>query len=133
MKKFTTRSLLAFGIVATLGLSTPIAASAGVVNRTSDSSQRTYGDIPHKSPGTGANKTYRQELAAYNASRLAIENAFHLAVSNARVAFSSALATATTSAQRSAARQVMLAAVIQAAATRSSALAALGSPPVKPS
>jgi hypothetical protein len=125
MKNFTARSLLVLGIVATLGLTTPILASAG--------SNAGVGSTSNKNSGSNANKTYREQVAAYNASRQAIENGFHLAVSTARVTLYTALATANSSAQRSADRQAMQAAIIQAAAARSAALTTLGSRPVKTS
>lgn len=125
MKRFTARSLLVLGIVATLGLTTPVVASAGSGSRAGSNS--------NKNAGSNSNKTYREQVAAYNASRQAIEDDFHLAVSTAQVTLYTALATAKSSAQRSAERQAMQAAIIQAAATRSSALTALGSRPVKSS
>ncbi|HVB52482.1 MAG TPA: hypothetical protein VND89_12185 [Acidimicrobiales bacterium] len=127
MKKFTARSLLVLSIVATLGLTTPVLASAG--------SRGGAGTNSNKNAGlsTKSNKTYRQQVAAYNASRRAIEEDFHLAISAARVTLYTALATAKSSAQRSAERQAMQAAIIHAAAMRSSALTSLGRRPVKSS
>lgn len=126
MKKFTARSLLVLSIVATLGLTTPVLASAG--------SRGGAGSNSHKAGlSTKSNKTYRQQIAAYNASRRAIEENFHLAISTARMTLLTALASAKNSAQRSAERQAMQAAIIHAAAARSSALTTLGSRPVKSS
>jgi len=129
MKKFTVRSLLVLGIVATLGLTTPVIASAGSGSRAGSNSNKNAGP----SSNSNSKKTYRQQIAAYNASRQAIEDGFHLAVSTAQVTLYTALATAKSSAQRSAERQAMQAAIIQAAATRSSALTTLGNRPVKSS
>ncbi|MDE3044340.1 MAG: hypothetical protein KGJ10_05880 [Acidobacteriota bacterium] len=61
--------------------------------------------------------------------RQAIATAFRDAVANARAAFNLAKATATTSADRYAARTVFDAAIAQAAEARSAALIALGPPP----
>jgi hypothetical protein len=96
-----------------LGLSTPAIAFAG--SRTGSTSQ----------------KTFHQEMQAYNASRQAIQMTFQSAVSSARATYFSALTKTTSSAQRSAARQAMETAIIQAAAARSAALTALGNPPDK--
>jgi hypothetical protein len=70
-------------------------------------------------------------MEAYLASRQAIQMAFHAAVSSARATYFSALTKTTSSAQRSAARQAMETAIIQAAAARSAALTALGNPPIR--
>jgi hypothetical protein len=113
MKRFTSRSLIALGVVLALGLSTPAVAFAG--SRSGSTSQ----------------KSFHQEKAAYNASRRAIQLTFRSAVSSARTIYFSALTQTTSSAQRSAARQAMETAITQAAAARSVALTALGNPPDK--
>jgi len=114
MRKFTSRGLIALGIVATLGLSTPALASAGPAGQ-----------------GPAPSKTTHQGDAAYLAAHRAIQKAFHAAVAAAHASYQSALAAATTSSQRNTARQVYEAAIIQAAATRSAALTVLGPEPVK--
>ena len=63
--------------------------------------------------------------------RGAIDTAFRGAVATAKSALEASLSTATTSAQRIAARQAFQAAVANAVSDRQSALAALGTPPVK--
>lgn len=112
MKKLISRGLIVLGIVTTLGLSTPVLASAGSGNQ-----------------GSSSSKTFRQADAAYLVARHAIQVDFRNAVTQARTTYKSALATATSSAQRSAARQIFEAAIIQAATTRSAALTALGPEP----
>lgn len=116
MRKLASRGLIALGIAATLGLSTPVLASAG-----------------SSTQGPSASKGTHQADAAYLATRHAIQVDFRSAVNQARTAYHSALATSTTSAQRSAARQVFEAAIIQAATTRSAALTELGPEPTKSS
>lgn len=113
MGRFTLRSLIALGVVVALGLSTPVIAFAG------------------SGTGSTSQKAFHQELDAYLASRHAIQLTFQAAVSSARTTFLSALSDTTSSAQRSAARQAMETAIIQAAAARSVALTALGNRPVK--
>ena len=113
MRRFTSRSLVALGVVLALGLSTPAIASAG------------------SGPGSTSQKTFHQERQAYNASRQAIQMTFQSAVSSARATYFSAITKTTSSAQRSGARQAMETPIIQAAAARSVALTALGNPPVR--
>jgi hypothetical protein len=100
-------------MVVALGLSTPAIAFAG--------------------SGTGSSslRAFHQELEAFLASRKAIQLTFQSAVSSARATFLSALGKTTSSAHRSAARQAMETAIIQAAAARSAALTALGTRPEK--
>ncbi len=81
----------------------------------------------------GPLKAYRQVLAAYVAARKAIAETFKNAVNAAKSAYVTALAAATTGAERSTARAAYSLAIAQAAAARSSALIALGNPPVRPS
>ena len=114
MRKFTSRGLIALGIVATVGLSTPVLASAGTQQN-----------------GSAPSRTFHQDESAYRASRRAIQNTFRSAVNQAHATYEYVLAHATSSAQRSAARQTYVAAIIQAAATRSAALIALGTAPEK--
>jgi hypothetical protein len=113
MKRITSRSLIALGVVVALGLSTPGLAFAG------------------SGPGSASQKAFNQELAAFLSSRQAIQSTFQSSVSTARATYFSALSQSASSAQRSAARQAMETAIIQAAAARSAALTALGNRPVK--
>lgn len=115
MRKLTSRGLIALGFVATVGLSTPVLASAGTQQN-----------------GSAPSRTFHQDESAYRASRRAIQITFRSAVNQAHATYEYVLAQATTSAQRSAARQTYVAAIIQAAATRSAALIALGTAPKKP-
>ncbi|MHB8380255.1 MAG: hypothetical protein ACYDB2_10135 [Acidimicrobiales bacterium] len=112
MKKFASRGLTALGIVMTLGLSTPVLASAGSSNNQGSSSRGTH-----------------QADAAYFAARHTIQVNFRTAIKQARATYENTLETSTSSAQRSAARQVYEAAIIQAATTRSAALTTLGPEP----
>ncbi|HVA53506.1 MAG TPA: hypothetical protein VNF05_08325 [Acidimicrobiales bacterium] len=114
MRKWTSRGLVAVGIVATLGLSAPVLASAGSNSQDSPSSKGSH-------PG----------IASYRTTRRAIQAAFRDAVNLARTAYQNSLATASSSAQRSAARQIFEVAIIQAAATRSASLTRLGPEPGK--
>jgi len=114
MKKVAPRVLLALGLVAALGLALPVAASAG------------------SGPTPAQQHTYYQELRQYQKSRNAIDATFQAAVQLAREAYFQATGSATTFAERSVARQVMEAAIIQAAALRSQALISLGNPPAWP-
>ena len=78
-------------------------------------------------------KTYQKQLTAYRASRSAIEATFRASIQTARSNYQKSLLSATTSAQRSAAEQSKVTAIIEAAAIRSSALVALGNAPTPPS
>lgn len=113
MRKLASRGVIALGIVITLGLTTPVLASAG----SSDNQ------------GSSTSKGFHQGNAAYLAARHTIQVDFRTAVKQALTTYESTLATSTTSAQRSAARQVYEAAIIQAATTRSAALTVLGPEP----
>ncbi len=114
MKRFSWRGLAAVGLVAAIAFAVPAIASAG------------------SGPGSSTSqRTFRHELQVYRASRDAIEQAFTNAVKQARSLYYKTLATATTSAERSAALQTMETAIIDAAATRSAALITLGNPPTK--
>ena len=112
MREWASRGIIALGIIATLGLSAPVLASAG-----------SPGQVLSASRGT------HESDALYLAARHTIQVDFRNTVKQAKVTYQSSLAIATTSAQRSAARQVYEAAIIQAAATRSAALTALGPEP----
>ena len=112
MREWASRGIIALGIVATLGLSAPVLASAGSPRQVSSTS-----------------KGIHESDALYLAARHTIQVDFRNNVKQAKMTYQSSLAIATTSAQRSAARQVYEAAIIQAAATRSAALTALGPEP----
>jgi hypothetical protein len=116
MKSFVVRVAVVLSIAATLALSAPIIASAGSSN----------------TPTSISLRTYNKELAAYRASRQAIQLTFRASVSSAKAAYREALSLAKTAAQRSTAQQEMVTAIIDAASARSAALTALGSAPVKP-
>jgi hypothetical protein len=116
MKSFLVRTALALCIAGTLALSAPMWASAG--------------SPPSKS--ASALRTYDRELAAYRASRNAIQLTFRASVASARATYAAALSVATSASERSTAQQAMVTAIIQAASARSAALTALGGPPVKP-
>lgn len=72
---------------------------------------------------------YKCELRVYRQATAQIDGAFRSAVALARAQYQRALLAATSSSQRSAALQLMEAAVIQAATVRSAALTALGPAP----
>ncbi|HEV7959331.1 MAG TPA: hypothetical protein VGP11_07690 [Acidimicrobiales bacterium] len=116
MKQFVVRGLVVLGLVTSLGLGVSAVASAG------------------NGPGTVAPtmRVYRQEMTAYKASRAAIEATFRSSVATATATYDRTLSSATTSAQRSVAQQTRVQAIIDAAATRSSALTTLGSAPLPP-
>jgi hypothetical protein len=117
MKQFVVRGLVTLGLVASLGLGVSGVASAG------------------NGPGTTPAPTmrvYRQEMAAYKASRAAIEATFRSNVDIANAIYERSLSSATTSAQRSVAEQTRVQAIIQAASTRTSALVTLGNAPTPP-
>ena len=123
MKQFAVRGLAALVLVTTLGLTSAAAASAGGIGVTVGS---------NSGHGSSAEKTYRQELASYKASRAAIEATFRASIASARATYQKTLATATTSAERSAAQQAMEYAIVEAASVRSTALVSLGNPPTDP-
>jgi hypothetical protein len=125
MKQFVVRSLVSLGMVTSLGLGMSAVASAG--GAPSGGSTTTTG------AASSALKTYQKQLTAYRASRNAIEATFRASVQTARSNYQKSLLTATTSAQRSAAQQFKVTAIIDAAAARSSALIALGDAPTPPS
>jgi hypothetical protein len=118
MKQFVARGVVALGLVTSLGLGMSAVASAG--------------GTPSRSATAAALKTYERQLTAYKASRNAIEATFRASVQTARSTYQLALSTATTSAQRSAAEQTEVTAVINAASARSLALTALGNAPTPP-
>ncbi len=122
MRKLVSRGLVSLGLVATLGFATALMASAGNIGSTPPTS----GSV------STAMKTYRQELAAFDAQRDAIEASFRANVALARSNYRKALLSATSSAERSAAQQTEVTAIIDAAATRSAALVTLGNPPAPP-
>jgi hypothetical protein len=113
MRKLVSRGIIALGIVATLGLSAPVLASAGSTGQGSTTTSK------------GTHETDAQYLAARHTIQVDFRNSVNLA----KLTYQNSLAVATTSAQRSAARQVYEAAIIQAATTRSAALTALGPEP----
>lgn len=116
MKSFVMRATTALSIVGALALSTPLLASAGA----------------SAAPQSKAMRTYDKEIVAYRESRQAIQLTFRAAVNSARATDAESLSVATSAAERSAAQQAMVTAIIQAASARSAALTALGSQPVKP-
>lgn len=113
MKRFASHGLIVLGVIIALGLSTPAIAFA------------------KSRPAATSQKAFHQEVAAYQASRDAIQFTFRFAVNSAKKDYRNTLAQTSSSAQRSAARQAMETAIIHAAASRSAALIALGKPPVK--
>ena len=115
MKRFLFRCLFALGVVAALGLAAPVVASA---SSKSSNTQVSTQKSSHQGSGQGSRSSHQ--------TRQTIENTFHQAIISAQTTLQDALATARTSSQRSADRQAMQAAIIQAAAARSSALSLLG-------
>lgn len=77
-----------------------------------------------------AETLYECELKDYRQATAQIDAAFRQAVTQARAQFRHSIRSAHSAAQRSAALQVMQAAIIQAATVRSAALVTLGPPPV---
>lgn len=125
MKQFVVRGLVTLGIIASLGF-----GISGVAFASGHSS----GGITTTTLGlSSALKTYQKQLADYHAARSAIEATFRASVQAARSAYQKSMLTATTSAERSAAEQVKVTAIINAAYIRSQALTALGNPPTPPS
>jgi hypothetical protein len=118
MKRFAIRSIASAAMVATLALGTPVVAFAGnnTTTTTTFSSLHAYQTSEH---------AYRTQLKAINL-------AFIEAIAVAKSDYQSALATATSSADRITARAAMRLAIANATAARASALTALGKPPVKP-
>jgi hypothetical protein len=125
MKQFVVRGMVALGLVGSLGLGVSAVASAG--------GNPPLGGIT-TTTGTVAStlKTYQKQLTAYRATRSAIEATFRASVQTARSNYQKSLLTATTAAQRSAAEQSKMTAIINAASARSSALVALGNAPTPP-
>jgi hypothetical protein len=119
MKKFVVRGVVALSVVGSLALSAPLVASAGSTGTVTSTS-------------TISLRTYHKELVAYRESRRAIQLTFRASVSMAHATYLAALSVAKTAAQRSAAQQAEVTAIIEAASARSAALTALGSAPVKP-
>jgi hypothetical protein len=120
MKQFVVRGMVTLGLVTSLGLGVSAVASAG--------------GTPSRGTTTASSfRTYQKQLATYRANRNAIEATFRSSIQAAHSIYQQALSTATTSAQRSAAEQTEVTAVINAASARSSALVALGNAPTPPS
>jgi hypothetical protein len=126
MKQFVVRGTVALGLAASLGLGMSAVASAG-------GSPPLGGVTTTTGALSSALKTYQKQLKAYSASRSAIEATFRASVQTARANYQKALLMATNSAERSAAEQIKVEAIIQAAQTRSSSLIALGNGPTPPS
>lgn len=120
MRKFTSRTLVAVVAALSLAWGVPVVAGASPGNSGNSSL-------------SASSRNYRQELRAYREAVAQIQANFQAAVNAAHSAYQIALATATTSSQRSAALQTMEAAIIEAAAVRSAALVALGNPPSRSS
>jgi hypothetical protein len=116
---------VALGLVGSLGLGMSAVASAGG-NPPLGGVTTTTGTV------ASALKTYQKQLTAYRATRSAIEATFRASVQTARSNYQKSLLTATTAAQRSAAEQSKMTAIINAASARSSALVALGNAPTPP-
>jgi hypothetical protein len=117
--------MVTMGLVASLGFGMSAVASAGG-NPPLGGLTTTTGAV------TSTLKTYQKQLTAYRATRSAIEATFRASVQTARSNYQKALLTATTAAQRSAAEQSKMTAIINAASARSSALVALGNAPAPP-
>ncbi|HWD96198.1 MAG TPA: hypothetical protein VG246_07255 [Acidimicrobiales bacterium] len=125
MKQLVARGMVTLGLVASLGFGVSAVASAGGLPPLGGTTTTTGAT-------STALKIYHQELTAYRASRTAIEATFRASINLARSNYQKALLSATTSAQRSAAEQNKVTAIINAASTRSSELIALGNAPTPP-
>jgi hypothetical protein len=141
------RTIVALAVALVI-LATPVAAYADHTQRGSDSTTTTttttplsgpYASCAASTPGSGGvggatapvtYAVYRCELAIYQQADDQIDAAFRSAVTQARSQYHRSLAGATSNSERSAALQVMQAAVIQAATVRAAALTALGPQPV---
>lgn len=121
------RLLVAAALGVTVLVTASGVASAGQRSPASTTTTVAQGHS-HQSPG----EIYRQELAAYQQKRRAINQEFQAAVRAAQQARRSAMAVATTPTERSEARLNFQQAVSTATQTRDEALVALGSPPVHP-
>ena len=113
-------------VVATLVLSGALALSGSVAASASTASQRATARY------AVALKTWKVADQTYLAKRKAINVAYTIAVNLAQTNFTSAKATATTSAERIAARTNFRLAIAEATSTRALALMTLGSAPIKP-
>lgn len=117
MKKFPWRVVATLSLVASMAVVTGVVSSASGAPRASNAA---------------AQKSYQQLLNTYDQAKEAIQRVFRTAVKTAHVIYANALVVATTSAERSTARQQFETAIIEAASVRSNALTALGNPPTKP-
>jgi hypothetical protein len=132
MKKSLPRTVASLSVCAALLLGA--SAASGAAFRHSNSATTSTAATSNATTTTtlGPWRTYRQLLATYIAARKVIGEDFRSAVEAAKATYYSALAAATTGAERSTASAAYDLAIAQAAATRSSALISLGNPPVRP-
>jgi hypothetical protein len=117
MKALATRSIAALAIVATLGVSGPVAAYANRGTMTT-----VHGTLPIR----------HLDRQAYLAAQAAIARAFSSSITSAKDVYRATMSNATTSAERNTARAALKLAIVQASAFRGASLLELGRPPAKP-
>jgi len=122
MKHFATRTLTVLSLVAAVGFSFP----ASAFGDTSSSATRTT------TTATSAWKTWHQTWVAYFDGLKSINFSYRSSVENARATYFTAIAAATTTAERQAARASLDIALTAAINTRVAAITAAGDPPPPP-
>ena len=137
MKKFSTRSVVAVAVLATLGMSAPAIASADTTTTTVPSTTTTVPTTTTTNPVTkGAWKQYRKAEEAYLDQLKVINRTFRATVDTARKAYWAAIKASKGSqnrqAERAAARAALTLSIANAMQARATALTTLGAPPAPP-
>jgi hypothetical protein len=134
MKKFSTRSVVAVAILATLGMSAPAIASADTTTTTAPTTTTTVATTIHVAKD--AWKQWRKAEDAYLDQLKVINRTFRATVDTARKEYWAAIKASKGSqnrqAARAAARAALTLSIANAMEARSTALTTLGAPPAPP-
>jgi len=145
MKQLAKKALVAstIAIIMSSGATVALADDSSSTTIPSSSVPRSSTSVPKNDDGprltpaqraayASALQTYRTALINYNKSKVAIEKAFRDAMRTANSNRTASREAAVTAQEKKAVYTTFITAMSTAHAARSSALAALGSPPVKP-
>lgn len=127
MKQFVKKIL----VVTSIALIMSSGATAALADDASTTSTTVPATLGTKTV-SAERAAYRLALQTYNKSKVAIEKTFAEAMRTANATRRTAREAATTNAAKKTAREAFSAAISAAHSARTSALAALGNPPVKP-
>lgn len=139
MKKSASRGVAGLALATVLVVLSPgvafasdhrgFSGDATITTTTENRSPTNTTPTTNPSPPANAQRIWHEEMVAYHAARLAINQAFKGAVSSAQAIYQSARTQAATAAARSTARAAYVLALTQAVASRDSALTTLGRAP----